>query len=87
MVYSEKFKSQMVSKMVGPHAMSAGALAAEVGIHQPTLSRWLREVRIVPSMENKSRKTKERGIWLPGRITLRSNELQDETCTFPRILA
>ncbi len=60
MVYSEKFKSQMVSKMVGPHAMSAGALAAEVGIHQPTLSRWLREARIVPSMENKSRKTKER---------------------------
>jgi hypothetical protein len=26
-------------------------------------------------------------IWLPGRITLRSNELQDKTCTFPWILA
>jgi hypothetical protein len=31
MVYSEKFKSRMVAKMVGPHAVSASVLAAEVG--------------------------------------------------------
>jgi len=40
--YSEAFKSKMVQRLTGPRAMSASALAAEVGIHQPTLSRWLR---------------------------------------------
>ncbi len=60
MVYSEKFKSQMVSKLVGPRAVSASALAVEVGIHQPTLSRWLREARIVPGMTKQTRKPENR---------------------------
>jgi hypothetical protein len=33
----------MVQKMTGPNGMGAGALAREVGICQPTLSRWLRD--------------------------------------------
>jgi len=33
----------MVEKMAGPQAMTALALAAETGVCQPTLSRWLRE--------------------------------------------
>jgi len=33
----------MVSKLVGPHAMSAQALANESGLAQATLSRWLKE--------------------------------------------
>lgn len=40
--YSEAFKSKMVQRMLGPRAMTASALADEVGISQPTLSRWLR---------------------------------------------
>lgn len=40
--YTEAFKAKMVRRLVGPGAVSATALAAEVGLPQPTLSRWLR---------------------------------------------
>jgi len=59
MVHSEKFKSRMVAKLVGPHAMSANALSGEVGIGQPTLSRWLREARTVPDMPKRTRRPGE----------------------------
>jgi transposase len=39
--YSEAFKSRIVSRLVGPAARSANAMAAEVGVPQATLSRWL----------------------------------------------
>jgi len=42
-IYSEKFRARMVEKLAGPHAMTSIALAAETGVPQPTLSRWLRE--------------------------------------------
>jgi transposase-like protein len=45
--YSEAFRNRMVQKMSGPRARSARSLAAEVGVRQPTLSRWLREASIV----------------------------------------
>lgn len=61
MIYSEKFKSRMVAKMLGPHAVSATVLAAEVGIHQPTLSGWLREAPTVPGMGKKSRRSQLNG--------------------------
>jgi transposase len=41
--YSEKFRARMVEKLAGPNAMTSVALAAETGVPQPTLSRWLRE--------------------------------------------
>ena len=87
MVYSEKFKSQMVSKMVGPHAVSASTLAVEVGIHQPTLSRWLREARIVPGMTKQTRKPESRvrpqrpQDWSPEeklRVVVEALDLTDE---------
>jgi transposase len=43
--YSEAFKSKMVQRMVGPAALSANRLSQEVGIGQPTLSKWLRDAR------------------------------------------
>jgi transposase-like protein len=43
--YSEAFKSKLIQRLTGPRAMSARALAAEVGIGQPTLSRWLRRAQ------------------------------------------
>lgn len=46
-LYSEGFRKRMVERLVGPHAMSATALSAEVGIPQSTLSRWLREAGTV----------------------------------------
>lgn len=56
MEYSEAFKAKMVQKMLGPNGKSAGALAAEVGMSQPTLSRWLRKAGSVSSMSGKKRR-------------------------------
>jgi transposase len=39
-----------VSRLVGPAARSANAMAAEVGVPQATLSRWLRAARNVSDM-------------------------------------
>jgi transposase len=41
-LYSESFRNRMVEKLTGPHAVSANALSAEVGVSQSTLSRWLK---------------------------------------------
>ena len=87
MVYSEKFKSRMVAKMVGPHAVSASVLAAEVGMSQPTLSRWVREAHTVPGMAKKSRRSKEKARpqrpqdWSPEeklRVVVESRGLTDD---------
>ena len=50
MKYSDGFKARMVQRMAGPEAISASALSKEVGVQQPTLSRWLRQARTVPAM-------------------------------------
>ena len=55
--YSEAFRARMVQRMTGPRAATATALAAEVGITQPTLSRWLREASIVESVAKKKKRT------------------------------
>lgn len=46
MPYSARFKQKMVEKMTGPGAMSATALANEVDVSQPSLSRWLRDAKL-----------------------------------------
>jgi len=43
---SAAFRRRTVQRMTGPRALSATALAGEVGVAQPTLSRWLREASI-----------------------------------------
>jgi transposase len=53
--YSEKFRSEMVSKMLGPNAVSANALAERAGVGQPTLSRWLREAKMAPVSRGKQK--------------------------------
>lgn len=52
MVYAKGFKSQMVKRMVGPEGIPAAALAREVGLSQPTLSRWLRDARRLGGMND-----------------------------------
>jgi len=44
----------MVQRMLGPEGMSATALAKDVGISQPTLSRWLRQAHSLKGMKNKT---------------------------------
>ena len=48
MYYSETFKAQMVQKLTRPGGPSATRLSREVGVHQSTLSRWVREAHYVP---------------------------------------
>lgn len=48
--YTEAFKSRMVRRLVGPSARSANAVAADVGVSQATLSRWLAAARTVGDM-------------------------------------
>lgn len=51
MPYSDIFKRKMVQKLTGPDALSACALAKEVDVSQPTLSKWLRKAGIDPSFD------------------------------------
>ncbi|MBK9410832.1 MAG: IS3 family transposase [Gemmatimonadetes bacterium] len=54
--YSAAFKARVVKQLVGPQAVSATRLAAAVGVPQPTLSRWLRDVRSMDGMPRRERK-------------------------------
>jgi transposase len=58
--YSARFKTRMVERLLGPSGTSATALAAEVGVHQATLSRWVREAATVAAM-NMQTKAKAQG--------------------------
>jgi len=88
MQYSAKFKARIVAKMVGPHAVSANALSSEVGINQPTLSRWLREAHTVPAMRKKTTRSVKNGVparrpqdWSPEeklRVVVEASGLADE---------
>ena len=59
--YSPAFKSRMLRRLVGPSAMSANALAQEVGVGQPLLSRWLRESRTIEDMTPSRKKNARTG--------------------------
>ena len=48
--YSAAIKARLVQRLVGPQAVSATALAHEVGVSQESLSRWLRAARSVGEM-------------------------------------
>lgn len=69
MKYSEAFKSKMVRRMTGPDGLSANALAEDIGISQPTLSRWLRDstsAKVSLMANSKTRKHKRPRDWTPG---------------------
>ena len=56
----------MVQRLLLPNAPSANCVAKEVGISQPTLSRWVRElgtVRIVPSENEGNSKARRPEDW------------------------
>ena len=59
MLYSNGFKARMVKRLVGRERISASTLSQEVGVSQPTLSRWVREARTVPSMSGSEGKSKK----------------------------
>ena len=43
--YTEAFRAHIVRKMLPPNPITANALAAEVGLRQAMISRWLKEAR------------------------------------------
>jgi len=59
--YTAGFKAKMTQKLLSPHGPSAKALSREIGVAQTTLSRWVREARIVSDM-GKSKLKKRRGL-------------------------
>lgn len=59
MPYNEAFKANVVRKLTGPSAVSANALARELGLHQSTLSRWLREASSLPQMSDEKKEQKK----------------------------
>jgi transposase len=72
--YSEAFKAQMVKKMLPPASKSAHALAAETGLNQSSLSRWLRDARSVGVM---NQPTKEWTAAEKLRVVVESAQLDD----------
>lgn len=65
MQYSDSFKSQIVRRLSGPKAMTATALAQEVGIAQPTLSRWLTEATLRSMTVDEPKSPKSSKDWTP----------------------
>ena len=54
--YSPAFKDRMLRRLIGPSAMSANALAHEVGVGQPSSRDGLREARNVEGMGSSKKK-------------------------------
>lgn len=73
-VYGEAFRKRMVQRMSGPGAMTATALSLEVGISQPTLSRWLREGSKVKVEEMARKKQRAPGTRPRRRASERTGE-------------
>lgn len=79
MPYTEGFKARMIERMAGPEGISARALAKEVGVAQPTLSRWLRQ-RSLGGMSDEPR-NKKRKSWSPAeklRVVHAAMQLRDD---------
>ena len=61
--YSTAFKARVLQRLVGPRAISANRLAAEVGVPQVTRSRWLASARSVPTMRRNSGPARRSCAW------------------------
>jgi transposase-like protein len=48
--YRAAFKARVVKRSLGPQAVSVSQLAKAAGVRQPSLSKWVRELRSVPGM-------------------------------------
>ena len=78
MPYTEGFKARMVQRIAGPNGITAYALSKEVGVSQPTLSRWVRE-RSLSGMTDES--PKKRRTWTATeklRVVQEASQLSDE---------
>ena len=58
--YTNGFKQQMVKRMLGPTAITATTLSRQVGVPQPTLSKWLRDAATVAAMASDEKRDEAR---------------------------
>jgi len=58
--YTSGFKARMIERITGPEGISANALSKEMGISQPTLSRWVRDGSLG---EMNKKKAQKRRAW------------------------
>lgn len=73
--YTEAFMAKMVRKMLPPGAVSPSALAAETGVGQTTLWRWLQDARTVGVMDKPAKK------WTPTeklRVVVEASKIRDD---------
>lgn len=73
--YSEAVKAKTVREMLPPGAVSATALAAETGVNQSTLWRWLRQARTQGVLDQPAKK------WTPPeklRAVVEAGRLSDD---------
>jgi transposase len=63
--HSEDFKSKLVQRMLMPSGPSARKLSLEVGIGQPTLSRWLREATTLEPVTKRRKRAKQPPVTSP----------------------
>ena len=86
MLYTEGFKARMIERMAGPERISATALAEDVGVAQPTLSRWLRDAHRVEAMGSNKKQRQGKSTTGPRgrtakdklRIVLEASRLSDQ---------
>src|SRR5688572_1687517 len=57
---SETLKKKVLTRLVGPYAISASALSKEVGISQSTLSRWLKDAGTVAAVVSDKKDDEEK---------------------------
>lgn len=80
--YSQKFRSQMVRKMVGPPTVSASSLSQDSGVPQTTLSRWLSAASKVAGMSNTKKSSARRPQDWPAAqkmaVVLEASTLSDD---------
>jgi transposase len=74
--YSEVFKAKIVEKLLHPNGPSACAVSSEVGVPQPTLSRWVREAVRLSDVSKKKNKRWSADERL--RIVVQASELSEE---------
>ena len=60
--YTNGFKEQMVSRMLGPTAVSANKLGKSVSVTQSTLSKWLRYAGTLASMKTDENEKQARAL-------------------------
>ena len=53
MDYAESVRARLFGRMLGPNGVTGWRLAAETGIAQPTLSRWLRAAASIKDVSTK----------------------------------